>query len=64
MVRLLGIVTALVGVSVCQWLMASPRDIMLVYCERTWNLQQFLPYVAYLDRDGKPQDWFYDSSSL
>lgn len=61
MVRLLGIVTALVGVSVCQWLMASPRDIMLVYCERPWNLQQFLPYVAYLDRDGKPQDWFYDS---
>ena len=59
--RLRTVLAVLVGVTACQWLMASPRDIMLVYCERAWNLQQFLPYVAYLDRDGKPQDWFYDS---
>ncbi|NSW78077.1 MAG: DUF4855 domain-containing protein [Chthonomonadetes bacterium] len=34
---------------------------MLVYCERAWNVEQFLPYVAYLDAQGNPRDWFYDS---
>ncbi len=59
--RIVGIVAVLLGVIAYQGLAAAPRDIMLVYCERPWNLQQFLPYVAYLDTNGKPQDWFYDS---
>ena len=38
------------------------RDIMLVYAETNrWGQANFLPYVAYLDREGQPQDWFYDA---
>ena len=38
------------------------RDIMLIYGEPgKWKPDDFLPYVAYLDRQGKPRDWFYDA---
>ncbi len=38
------------------------RDIMLVYAEPGhWRPANFLPYVAYVDRTGKPRDWFYDA---
>jgi hypothetical protein len=38
------------------------RDIMLVYATPDkWRQENFRPYVAYLDREGKPQDWFYDA---
>ncbi|MBM4047694.1 MAG: DUF4855 domain-containing protein, partial [Planctomycetes bacterium] len=38
------------------------RDIMLIYGgPGKWTKADFLPYVAYLDRDGKPRDWFYDA---
>jgi len=38
------------------------RDIMLVYAAPDrWRPENFLPYVAYLDRKGQPQDWFYDA---
>ncbi len=38
------------------------RDIMLIYGEAgKWKPDDFLPYVAYLDRQGKPRDWFYDA---
>jgi len=38
------------------------RDIMLVYATPgNWRPQNFLPYVAYVDRAGKPCDWFYDA---
>jgi len=26
-----------------------------------WDAQKLLPYVAYVDRQGKPQDWLFDS---
>ena len=40
------------------------RDIMLAYISPGhWARDDFVPYVAYLDRanEGKPRDWFYDS---
>lgn len=40
------------------------RDIMLAYMEPGhWAQQDFLPYVAYLDKTagGAPRDWFYDA---
>lgn len=40
------------------------RDIMLAYMGRdVWKQEDFLPYVAYLDKKqgGRPVDWFYDS---
>lgn len=40
------------------------RDIMLAYiAPERWTRDEFLPYVAYLDREkgGAPGDWFYDS---
>lgn len=38
------------------------RDIMLIYANTNgWRQVNFLPYVAYLDRQGKPRDWFYDA---
>jgi len=38
------------------------RDIMLVYAgSNQWHRENFLPYVAYVDREGKPRDWFYDA---
>ena len=38
------------------------RDIMLIYAgTNQWHPKNFLPYVAYLDREGKPRDWFYDA---
>jgi len=38
------------------------RDIMLVYANTNgWRQENFLPYVAYLDRGGRPRDWFYDA---
>lgn len=40
------------------------RDIMLAYLRADgWRQEDFLPYVAYLDREqgGRPADWFYDS---
>lgn len=41
---------------------AGMRDIMLVYAQAGgWRAENFRPYVAYLDRAGKPVDWFYDA---
>lgn len=38
------------------------RDIMLIYAAPgQWRSENFLPYVAYLDRAGKPCGWFYDA---
>lgn len=38
------------------------RDIMLIYATPGhWQPKNFLPYVAYVDREGKPRDWFYDA---
>lgn len=38
------------------------RDIMLCYVRSGgWDAEQFKPYVTYLDRTGKPRDWFYDA---
>ncbi len=38
------------------------RDIMLIYQgDKPWTPAEFYPYVAYLDRQGNPQDWFYDA---
>lgn len=38
------------------------RDIMLAYVGRgVWGVDDFAPYVAHLDRQGRPTDWFYDS---
>mgnify|MGYP003586132995 CR=1 FL=1 len=38
------------------------RDILLVYAEPGhWRLANFLPYVAYVDREGQPRNWFYDA---
>jgi hypothetical protein len=38
------------------------RDIMLAYVGRgAWGVDDFAPYVAHLDRQGRPTDWFYDS---
>ncbi len=37
------------------------RDIMLCYLSTgRWHVEDFTPYVAWLDRDGDPQQWFYD----
>jgi hypothetical protein len=38
------------------------RDIMLAYVGGgAWDVDHFAPYVAHLDREGRPTDWFYDS---
>lgn len=42
------------------------RDLMLIYLgPESWAKEEFLPYVAYLGKEGakdkKPLDWFYDS---
>lgn len=38
------------------------RDIMLIYAATNkWHQENFLPYVAYVDREGKPRGWFYDA---
>ncbi|MDH7568679.1 MAG: DUF4855 domain-containing protein [Armatimonadota bacterium] len=38
------------------------RDVMLIYQgSREWTRDRFLPYVAYVDREGRPRAWFYDS---
>ena len=38
------------------------RDIMLIYEGGTeWKPEEFRPYVAYVDPDGRPKDWFYDA---
>jgi hypothetical protein len=40
------------------------RDLMLIYLgQESWTKEEFLPYVAYLGKEGgkKPLDWFYDS---
>ena len=40
------------------------RDIMLIYIsDGAWAVENFRPYVAYLDKQagGQPRDWFYDS---
>jgi len=38
------------------------RDIMLIYAgTNNWRPENFLPYVSYVDREGKPRDWFYDA---
>ncbi|MDD4016793.1 MAG: DUF4855 domain-containing protein [Kiritimatiellae bacterium] len=38
------------------------RDIMLIYAGTNhWRPENFLPYVSYVDREGKPRDWFYDA---
>jgi hypothetical protein len=47
---------------------ANLSNIMLIYSGHydppvwgTWMLRDALPYVAYLDRNGKVQDWFFDA---
>ena len=46
------------------------RHLMLVYCDAqqkvygspaAWDSRSLLPYVTYVDRQGKPRDWFFDS---
>ena len=35
---------------------------MLIYAGTNhWRPENFLPYVAYVDREGRPRDWFYDA---
>lgn len=41
------------------------RDVMLIYGGKDrWQPEEFLPYVAYLDRKGRPRDWFYNAFLL
>lgn len=41
---------------------AGMRDIMLAYMRPDrWSAQDFLPYVAWLDHEDVPRDWFFDS---
>ncbi|MGE5508049.1 MAG: DUF4855 domain-containing protein [Chitinophagales bacterium] len=47
---------------------ANLSNIMLIYSGYyeppilgTWMMRDALPYVAYLDRSGKVQDWFFDA---
>jgi hypothetical protein len=41
------------------------RHLMLIYSGAkscpVWDAQKLLPYVTHVDRQGKPQDWFFDS---
>jgi hypothetical protein len=41
------------------------RHLMLIYADLQqavpWDSERLLPYVTYVDRRGKPQDWFFDS---
>ncbi len=46
------------------------RHLLLIYCDAqqkaygspaAWDGRVLLPYVTYVDRQGKPQDWFFDS---
>ncbi len=46
------------------------RHLLLIYCDAqqkaygspaAWDGRALLPYVTYVDRQGKPQDWFFDS---
>ncbi|MGD9498153.1 MAG: DUF4855 domain-containing protein [Armatimonadota bacterium] len=40
------------------------EDLVLIYhgqqARVTWTCENLLPYVAYLDEDGRPRDWFFD----
>ncbi|MGE5623867.1 MAG: DUF4855 domain-containing protein [Methanocella sp.] len=47
---------------------ANLSNIMLIYSGHyeppvwgTWPMRDALPYVAYLDRNGKVQDWYFDA---
>jgi hypothetical protein len=41
------------------------RHLVLIYSGAksfpVWDAEKLLPYVTYVDRRGKPQDWFFDS---
>ncbi|MCE5241425.1 DUF4855 domain-containing protein [bacterium] len=41
------------------------NDIVLIYhglkSRPAWTREAFLPYVAYVERQGKPRDWFFDA---
>lgn len=41
------------------------EDLVLIYHGQQsrvqWTRENILPYVAYLDEQGRPQDWFFDS---
>ncbi len=43
---------------------AGIEDLVLIYHGQQrrveWTCENLLPYVAYLDEDGRPQDWFFD----
>lgn len=74
MSRRLLVLAGLIGLVTCARAQYLPpedpraggmRDIMLAYmAPGRWSAQDFLPYVAWLDRDGKPRDWFFDSFLL
>jgi len=41
------------------------EDLVLIYhgtkARVPWTKDNILPYVAYLDEQGRPRDWFFDS---
>lgn len=43
---------------------AGIEDLVLIYHGQQrrveWTCENLLPYVAWLDEDGRPQDWFFD----
>lgn len=47
---------------------AGIEDLVLIYHGQqsrvAWTCENLLPYVAYLDEDGRPQDWFFDGFLL